>query len=961
MKIVKEEPEDENKYTQLLINDDGLDNAAAFFEPIDPAEPWDPGYNDAPRRASPAKLTEAELQRAEENFEAAYPEAEEFAKILKSNPLPEAIIVVLDNDDDEYEPPEPSDLPVPTYTLPGLGVSADLALRPSANPFRETLGVPDDMSTLTSSAEEMAKVEAIVRDSEKLPANPYEIPRPSADAQQNEGVFIPQDYGFTGAQSVQMRIPKLDGERAPTVCFEGPLLLMPYQHKLSCGHIVMTDVIVPCGSSCEQSKTFDGKPMGKNIRCTDQKCSREAKQRDALFVPKHITHRGATPMRPYDSRPKHVYGIDASADKRHDSETGVEATKLLDGLDFSGSNTTPGRRRAMLAQQKQQARKKSALPTNVRTRAMDRDRKDGKPQEPVNEAEELLARHLKAAKGNILSFPPAVESRLTGREKANLEQDFKEGMYAVPARPRRVLLKRDLHEDSAMPQMPPPLVSNEVRMLEPEEATRTARETRAGLFPPGSEVHNVNEMVKPDRRPNAYATGGIRNEEYAMIGMTEDRHAKMMEDEDHVVIEQEDRGNTRFLTHDGRFDRENFDNDMADQDCPDIGDFHQAETHCVCESPADGKMLPCERCSKHFHPSCIGKGQLSREDYEGAARLQALLVDVEYFQDASESFSCPDCDLKAESTSQKLSKSVNAGKAVPGRGVKQILGKRGAEEAKANARELARTSRARGLMKELFGEEDDENDFEAPPAKHRKTAKPRVFAPAVESRDAIKSKIISTDADVAAAHALSHTKVSGCKCTACGKRIHGVYFQCVQCSDFNACDACVDNGLSHARTHSMLHRFEVKHASGPIWPVMGPLEASAVAEEAEALEAEEDNAKDVAMSDRLAGAVLQRPAPADNMFTRAKAQPPSAKSSAPRKKPQSRKKSVAPSKRGPPRASAASPNHGDVVMGEATEPQKEQSSQSPPQAPHTRQLRPRQSVAYANKAQVVHDDDAMVE
>ncbi|KAK5128943.1 hypothetical protein LTR85_000276 [Meristemomyces frigidus] len=980
-RIVKEEPEDENKYSQLLIKDDGLDNPAAS-EAVNPDEFWDPMYDDdVPRRQASVKTeTKDDLQKAEDAFAAAYPDIEVLEQTAKPKQKPEDIIVVPDDDEvDEYEPRAPSDVPVQTYSLPGLDVSAELALRPSANPTLETLGLPNNEHILNMFPGEVAKLSTAIQEAQTLPANPYEPPKPTADAaqQQSEGMFVAQDFGFSGAQSVPMRKLQFNGQRAPTVCFEGRLLSSPYQHMLNCGHAVETLEIVPCGFNCKQSTTFDSKPFGTTIACTDEKCLKEAKQRSAMFMPKRIVHRGATPVDPIHSIPSHVYGMNRDADRRYEVQQGIETAKLLGGLDFSGSNTTPGRRRATLAQQKQRARKRSASPPNVQTRATYRDRDQLKRQEPVDEAEVLLSQRLKAAKGDDPPLVPAFGSSLTGREKANLEMNFKEGMYAAPAKPRRVLQVRDQPGDVAMQQATHSRESKELQGLKIagtarlgfQHATQAARQTRAQIVSAGFQVHNHKEMVRPDRRPNAFATGGVRNEVYQNLGMTEGQYAKMKRDEEHIVIEQEDRGDNKDLTRDGRFDRENFEDDMADEDRPNNGDFEIPETRCVCDSPADSSMIPCKTCRKHFHPSCVDKGQFARSSgvYEGESRMNNLFSDVDLFSEGKEVFTCQGCDAKSEFASKML-RPVKQGGLTESGGVIKNLRKRGAERVKADERELARTSQGQLRHEALFGKKEDLDDAtddfhpEIDRVKRRKTAR---FAPAVQAKHSIKSKTTSTQAEMETAFTMSDVGMTEYLCGLCDKRIFGAYYNCKDCSmPWGACPECVKKGSCH---RDVRHEFEIRHPSGVVKVSMEPLEAGAVADEAEALEAQEDDANDAALSSRLGGTVLQRPAPVDNMFTRAKLQPASAKSTAPRKvKPQSRGKSRAPSKRAVPKASPLTPNQGDVEMGEAHEVQSQLSaerrrsvSQASPPTP-TRQLRARGSAA-SKKATVENDSDAMVE
>lgn len=950
--IVKEEPNDESQYSPWLIEDDGLDD-------VDTGGDWEQVYdtegNPVP---SPAKAkTEAEIRQEEEDFEAAYPE----------HPI------IIRDDDDEYAPSETvaplldanSTAAVQTFNLPGLGVG--LAFRPATDLNGLTRWQPDEISSSNPPTGFVQAGAAAARPLESAKERPMpveETPMPTTKTTQptNEGLFIPQDHGFGAASTTQLRKCGADGERAPTVCFEGVLLNHPHHHLLSCGDTVQTTDVVGCGSNCKQSIVFDGKPRGRPIECSEDKCRREAKAFASLFIPPkngRPTARSATPS--------HVYNLDSEADIRRFAEKNQETIDQLGGLIMNEAFNNRGYGRSRKASRSD--RKRSASPPNVRTRSYRmRDPLPSPEPNPEDEAERMLLARLNAAKGNRMPASSAL-SALTPRERANLTVIGKDKLMGAPARPKRVQQLQDSMEGVLMPQAPVTQRSRELEMLKVAGTPALAMSLENAQQQGPWKVANAEEMKKPDSKPWSMAKGGIRNHEAGMIGMKEDTYVEMIQAEDGVIIEEEDTGSDRLVRLYGRFAKDNTHESLADQDVQRAnGDMDLAETHCICENPADGFMLPCSRCDKSFHPHCIGKGQNAKEAYEGEERMELLRADIDTINaDDSADFTCQACDENAALAQRMLGDAAR--KLKKGGSVLRDLRRQGTAEAKAMdlTRKKLNAAAEKRRNGALFGEDaDDDSDGEVlslpgdipnilrkvadRKSRVSKSTRPRrTFAPAVPAKDNIKASIISTPADIAAAQALNDAADSKLKCHICRKSIYGVHFHCLKCKDsqIDVCNACVEKGASHISTK---HEFEVRHASGPVQvaPRMAPLEAGLVAEEAEALEAENTGELDVEMGD---APVVKPPSAAPpNPYANAHLQPPSAKSTVPRK-PQSRAVTSGAGTRTESPAKLAAAEGGDVEMVDTSGSQGRSSTLS------GRTLRPRALVVTSARTVSMEDND----
>lgn len=515
----------------------------------------------------------------------AQPQGRKESAIIKEEPSDEnqySSLLVPDDNDDEYTPPDSFAQPNPTYSLPGLGIGAGLAFRPSANPTLGTLGSWSHAPPTSLSTVEIAKLYATLNPAQMSSATPQETPQQATGAteQQSESIFESQHHGFLDSAVEQPRKGTMDGERYPTACFDGKMLDLPHHHVLHCRHMVKTPGIESYGGNCMQSKVFDGKPVGLEIQCPFERCRKWSKSRNALFLPTRATRRGKPPAQPRKAVADHIYGVNGDADKKRKEEEREEGLRR-------GRDMPPPQRRL---------RQRSASPPNVKTRlyrereALGRGESDAAHSQGAEKPKEI--RNLAIAGTPLLGFEHGTQ------------------------------------------------------------AFHTSRIPRTKLMP--------NMLLSFE--------------------------------EDDVAIEQE-----------------NPEYDMPDDDRRNDGSFEMAETHCVCECQADNTLLPCDTCGKHFHPSCVGKGQYTKDSgmYEGDFREDSLFSDVDFFREDKEVFTCLDCDQKAQLISQQPR---TDGISEQGSGIILNLRKRGTEKVLADERELARTTQGQLRNEELFGDKEDMND-----------------------------------------------------------------------------------------------------------------------------------------------------------------------------------------------------------------------------------------------------------
>ncbi|EMC92212.1 hypothetical protein BAUCODRAFT_281987 [Baudoinia panamericana UAMH 10762] len=79
-----------------------------------------------------------------------------------------------------------------------------------------------------------------------------------------------------------------------------------------------------------------------------------------------------------------------------------------------------------------------------------------------------------------------------------------------------------------------------------------------------------------------------------------------------------------------------------------------AHTYCVCAAPADGYMVECIKCTKNFHPHCVGKGQSSYYEYQRDDLRDLRRQDDAAHWNAEGTFTCARCDEAARSAARSI-------------------------------------------------------------------------------------------------------------------------------------------------------------------------------------------------------------------------------------------------------------------------------------------------------------------
>ncbi|KAI6846972.1 hypothetical protein KC367_g8380 [Hortaea werneckii] len=768
---IKQEPEEE----PFPVEDDGLDEEGRDME--DPMAV----YAGSTREVPPIK-TEEDLKEEDEAFKQAYPDLANIDPTKDLTP----------------EPPSP----IRTYALPGYG-NAGLPIR--------TL----DDHVNNGSKQLPAETVSSSFDAEFFPQQPIpssalatgpalqssEFPVPSVEAgapNDDEGLFVPQDQSFPGAQQKKLRAPEPNGERSATLCFEGACLERPHHHILACGHEVMTNKIEACGSNCKQSIKVDGKVYRAPFRC--QQCADAG--RVNIFMPRR--GRGRNVVKPRPSRPSHVYGNDPDADRLRIEEKAEEAMVGMTGLMVDQERT---RRGSTISRRRP---KRSLSPPNVMTRKSYRERGPLSREETVDqrlhrETEEKAVAALqegvasKYAERRTTTFISGLEASrvgLKGREAQNLDMDFNDSMFGSSLNPRRRPRR------AAEPQ------TSEVQMQDAPERSRQTELDRlkvAGTSLMGFDnatqpmlpVANMEEMIRPARFSNAHGNGGYRSDPF--FSHTEERHHKMVREEN-TIFPSGLQGDTLMSLDD--------DQEEAQRD---LGNFDEVMRYCVCQSPAEESMIACEGCEKSFHPACVGKGRFSEAHYDGPQRYDSLRMDMEYWKRQDEPFLCKACEKKAKPLGSLESRKRRADGNEDGfLGAPQT---RGGAKAKRARREEEAAVNASGADFEM----EDQG----------------------ESR--IIEKIVDSAQKVLEARAmpsLNRKTIASSVCEICDAHILGVFYSCKHCAsedndgnDFAVCENCLvsNPGATHK---GPLHVFEVRHASGPIIPRIHAFEAAGIARKA---------------------------------------------------------------------------------------------------------------------------------
>ncbi|KAK5116418.1 hypothetical protein LTR62_007965 [Meristemomyces frigidus] len=150
-------------------------------------------------------------------------------------------------------------------------------------------------------------------------------------------------------------------------------------------------------------------------------------------------------------------------------------------------------------------------------------------------------------------------------------------------------------------------------------------------------------------RSGFYARGGIRNQEAGSYSMPDHIYAQMVEDEEGSIIPVlAAERNPKYDKLDGVFDAEDLEEqDAEDEQNPAI-DHEMADLYCICQSPADGNMLPCAKCGHSYHPKCFDKDLYAAEEYDGLDGWHAYVDDTSHFLTNEIDFLCRSCHPKAK-------------------------------------------------------------------------------------------------------------------------------------------------------------------------------------------------------------------------------------------------------------------------------------------------------------------------
>ncbi|KAF2767358.1 hypothetical protein EJ03DRAFT_353128 [Teratosphaeria nubilosa] len=264
-----------------------------------------------------------------------------------------------------------------------------------------------------------------------------------------------------------------------------------------------------------------------------------------------------------------------------------------------------------------------------------------------------------------------------------------------------------------------------------------------------------------------------------------------------------------------------------DQEQDAFGTFEQAETFCICESPGDRFMRPCQECGAVYHPGCIGMGGFPAETYASENGLAQHVHDEKMYHKQGLAFTCSTCEGKARGRSRHRVARASALRSIQQSGrVEMKERKRSLEEAGVikEKREydefLGKTEKQ--LVDEMIGRQ---------PKKAKNTSY-RLKRPNEAAREfgpgTLASMRINTSEEIDQMHniqaATAETNKINLVCDGCGESMLGVFYRCLSCAarpndwggmdqpDF--CDRCVIIDVAHHEENGQLihdHRLEALH------------------------------------------------------------------------------------------------------------------------------------------------------
>ncbi|KAK0254659.1 hypothetical protein LTS09_010466 [Friedmanniomyces endolithicus] len=605
-----------------------------------------------------------------------------------------------------------------TYNLPGLGMVSSLPMRPANY----------SIATATTAVNPDVHVRKLTM------SQPY-----NQVQRMTPGTLLPLDNpSFDTGQVTRVRQPC--GSPFPTRCFESQFINSPLAHRLLCDHVVVTMGNQPCGSNCAVSPHAVSMPDGETILCDVDGCR---------YKPVFMTY---TPSPAFEDLPSDFRTGPRSIDpnRRVLDDTGEEAHTVC----FVQHRRAPYTHTLMCGHEHN-----TLVPQACHANCKTRQTADRKPAE---------------------------KSKFSCAVKVCHDREKAQDKCLRPFNNARVKKAQQLFNASRNKRVPPERLARELGGLRVDGTRKLGyaqavqeQQSRAGagaMRRPTEYVDNM-ELVKgqrldfDDARPHYSGAGG--NGTAANRAMPENAYHQMIENENGGFSEvvANDRHVTGLLVE-GQVNRADRAKPREDERAGSEGLF-VAETRCVCGSPADDYMVLCSRCDHHFHPSCVGKGAFSIQDYQSHQHHEAMQADADFYNRAGQEFVCKECDDRARMAQAML-----------GQGTQRSL--------RASRRRAKKPSEA------VLDEEDGVIDH-------------AMFHVAPQPLSAWV--LLKCETDVKVIQTLrqrTDCKDSNYSCGSCSRQIQGLYFHCLspQCKSWNCCDGCVVGGAGHVNGS---HRFEALH------------------------------------------------------------------------------------------------------------------------------------------------------
>ncbi|TKA65340.1 hypothetical protein B0A55_09438 [Friedmanniomyces simplex] len=490
---------------------------------------------------------------------------------------------------------EAQDVPQPTSNQPAPGTLLSLTMRPAQS----------------SSAAAKSQLAWNPRPQMRKPTMPQAY---NSVQQMNPSTLLPLDNpSFTTGQVTRVLEPCLSP--SPTQCFEQQLINSPFTHHLLCDHIVITATKLPCGILCAVSSYAVGVVHGESILCDVDGCRNKPE-----FIP-YVSF----PL--FEDLPADFRTGQRAVDpnKRVRDADGEEAPTVC-FVDHRWSPYT----HILICGHEHYTTVPEACHENCKTRQS----ADRKPAERAKFACVVKAcQELQKKMASVLRpFNNARVKKLRQPSKLGRDKNISPERLAREIGSLRVEGTAKLGYAQAVQEGPPVGYAGPVGR-------------------PTKYINNM-ELAKGQRldfdndRPHSFGARGDRNGGF--FSVPENAHRQMVENENGGLFEVEaNSSNRRALHMEGRFDHEDRSEQVEDEHAG-VGDLFVAQTHCVCDSPADSYMVQYVRCDRHFHPSCVGKGRFSIHDYGGDNHHKVMQADAARYHQAETEFMCKECDGRAQ-------------------------------------------------------------------------------------------------------------------------------------------------------------------------------------------------------------------------------------------------------------------------------------------------------------------------